>query len=156
MVKRSAASEYDLRRGRFAACTLKDRDRLLCVFQADIQDELLLVTRKGMAIRFSAEEVPETGRVSAGVRGMRLDENDAVISGSVFDNATQLIQMHRFRKGREYRKRAGGRDNGKRIPRDDGGSARRKTDSCYDGRVFRIHRFGPRKADRSGGAGRCG
>ncbi len=93
MIKRSAASEYDLRRGRFAACTLKDQDRLLCVFQADTEDEVLLVSRKGMSIRFSAEEVPETGRVSAGVKGIRLDENDTVISGGVFDNANQLILM---------------------------------------------------------------
>ena len=45
LVKRTAAGEYDLRRGRFAACSLKGDDRVLSVFHAEADDDLLLVTK---------------------------------------------------------------------------------------------------------------
>ena len=93
LVKRTAAGEYDLRRGRFAACSLKGDDRVLAVFHAEADDDLLLVTQKGMSIRFQREEVPATGRVSAGVKGIRLDEGDSVIYACTFDNTAQLVLM---------------------------------------------------------------
>ncbi len=93
LVKRTAAGEYDMRRGRFAACSLKGDDRLMTVFHMEADEDILLVTRKGMSIRFHGEDVPATGRVSAGVKGIRLEEGDAVIFASPFDNAAQLVLM---------------------------------------------------------------
>ncbi len=80
MVKRSSASEYAIRRARFAALNLKDGDELVGMAQVSPgdKDDLLLVTRNGMGIRFRLDTVPTTGRATAGVKGMTLDEGDAV------------------------------------------------------------------------------
>ncbi|MBQ8137344.1 MAG: hypothetical protein IJ174_07925, partial [Clostridia bacterium] len=80
-----------IRRKTFAAIGLKGEDRLLSVFPCAEGEEILLVTRKGQAIRFDLAEVPSTGRVAAGVRGIRLDEGDEVILAAAFDNSAQLI-----------------------------------------------------------------
>ncbi len=91
LVKRTRASEMNIRRKTFAALGLKDGDRLVNVFPAEEQDEMLLVTRRGMSIRFSVSEIPESGRTAAGVRGIKLDPGDEVLCGEPFDNAAQLI-----------------------------------------------------------------
>ncbi len=93
MVKRTAAAEYDLRRSRFAACSLKGEDRVLDVIIPQSGEDLLLITRRGMSIRFSCEEVPVTGRTSSGVRGIRLEENDGVICACPFDNTAQMVLL---------------------------------------------------------------
>ena len=80
MVKRTAAAEYGIRRARFAALNLKNDDELVGMAQVDPQDkgDLLLVTRGGMGIRFKLDTVSSTGRATAGVKGITLDEDDAV------------------------------------------------------------------------------
>ena len=79
-VKRTAAGEYAIRRARFAAITLKGDDELVGMVQVEPgdRDDLLLVTRMGMALRFKLDTVSSTGRATAGVRGIDLYEGDAV------------------------------------------------------------------------------
>lgn len=79
-VKRTAASEYGIRRSRFTALNLKENDELISVWAIMPNDkgDLLLVTRGCMAVRFKLAEVPVTGRATAGVRGIDLDEGDEV------------------------------------------------------------------------------
>lgn len=91
MVKRTAAAEYDVRRARFAALNLKNGDLLLDVQELMEQTDLLLLTRKGMCIRFSQDTVPQQGRVSAGVRGIKMDEDDQLVLGCVMNNACQVV-----------------------------------------------------------------
>ena len=93
MVKRMAMTEFAVRRRTFGVISLKNDDTLLDVMRCAENDEMLLVTRKGQAIRFDAAEVPVSGRSAAGVRGIRLDEKDRVIHGAVFDNGAQLVVM---------------------------------------------------------------
>ena len=91
MVKRSAAQDYDVRRAKFAAVNLKDGDALLDVQVISEENDVLLITRNGMCIRFKQDTVPVQGRVSAGVRGIKLDDNDEVTLASVMNNACQVI-----------------------------------------------------------------
>ncbi len=77
MVKRTEAAAYDVRKAKFAAVSLKDKDALLDV-QAIAEPALLLVSRRGMVIHFPLEQVTATGRATGGVRGMGLDDDDAV------------------------------------------------------------------------------
>ncbi len=77
-MKRTAASEYGTRMKRVQAISLKDGDEVICVEQNG-RDTVLLVTSKGMSIRFFTEEVPATGRVSAGVMGIKLEKGDFVV-----------------------------------------------------------------------------
>ncbi|MEF9895460.1 MAG: DNA topoisomerase (ATP-hydrolyzing) [Clostridia bacterium] len=78
-VKRSALSDYAVRKARFAGISLKTGDKLAKVWRAEQLDSLLLVSEMGMAIHFALEEVPVTGRVTAGVRAIALAPGDRVI-----------------------------------------------------------------------------
>ncbi len=78
LIKRSAFSEYSVRKPRFAALNLKDKDRLLSVQRTGACESMLLVSVNGMAIHFPLHEVPPTGRTTAGVKGMALSPGDKV------------------------------------------------------------------------------
>ena len=76
-VKRTGKSEYDIRAKRTAAIVLKDGDALMGVETLSL-DTILLVSRLGMCIRFLTETVPAMGRVSGGVKCMKLEAKDAL------------------------------------------------------------------------------
>jgi DNA gyrase subunit A len=91
-VKKTALSEYDKsRREGFIAITLNDGDELVRVIRTLGDDELLLVSRQGMAIRFSEEEARAMGRGAAGVRGMRLRSGDELVSCDVARDGVDLL-----------------------------------------------------------------
>ena len=90
-VKRTAASEYDVKRSKFTAVNLKNGDALLSVMLAEEGCDLLMITRQGMCIRFPLDTVPEMGRVSAGVKGMKVDEKDRVILACPLSVSDQII-----------------------------------------------------------------
>ncbi len=77
-IKRSAFSEYQVRKSRFAALNLKGDDRLVSAQRADGSDGMLLITRQGMAIHFALDEAPQNGRTTAGVKGISLAPGDGV------------------------------------------------------------------------------
>ena len=90
-VKRTSAADYDVKRSKFAAINLKDGDTLLSVAPAEEGADLLMITRKGMCIRFALDDVPEMGRVSAGVKGMKVDEDDQVILACPIAVSDQIV-----------------------------------------------------------------
>ena len=67
-------------RGGIIALGLREDDRLIGVRVAREDDQVLLATKKGYAIRFSSQDVRPMGRPATGVRGLRLREDDAVVS----------------------------------------------------------------------------
>jgi DNA gyrase subunit A len=91
-VKKTLMSEYDssLRAG-LIAVNLRDDDELVRVIQTNGDDDILMVSQGGMAIRFKEEEVRAMGRAAAGVRGMKLKEGHAVVSCDVVTDATDLL-----------------------------------------------------------------
>jgi DNA gyrase subunit A len=92
-VKKTAFSEYDKsRREGFIAINLRTGDELVRVVETRGDDDLFIVTRLGMTIRFSEEDVRPMGRDAAGVRGVRLKADDEVVSLDVArDDADILI-----------------------------------------------------------------
>lgn len=79
-IKKTPLADYaNSRRGGLAAITLKDDDELIAVKRSDGKDDILLVTRKGMAIRFQEEDVRSMGRTARGVIGIRLQKGDRVV-----------------------------------------------------------------------------
>ncbi|MDO4492687.1 MAG: DNA topoisomerase (ATP-hydrolyzing) [Clostridia bacterium] len=79
MIKRTATAEYKLRVNRTIGMKLSDGDRVLCVVHAlDESLPVMMLTRKAMSIRFKLGDVPVQGRVSGGVRGMKVDPDDSV------------------------------------------------------------------------------
>jgi DNA gyrase subunit A len=89
IVKKTKMSEYDsaLRSG-LIAINLQRGDELVKVLQTRGDDEIVIVSKNGMTIRFSEADVRSMGRATAGVRGMRLkNDDDAVVSADyVRDN----------------------------------------------------------------------
>jgi DNA gyrase subunit A len=85
--------EYDnIRKGGLAAVTLRENDELIDVRLTDGEKDIILVTRKGMSIRFQESDVRPLGRVSQGVRGISLDEDDYVVGmGTAMTDATLLV-----------------------------------------------------------------
>ena len=80
LIKKTALKEYDsARRTGLQGITLKEDDELITVRLTDGEDNVVLVTREGMCITFDEKDVRPIGRVSQGVIGIRLDNDDEVI-----------------------------------------------------------------------------
>ena len=80
LIKKTPLIEYDSnRRTGLMGITLKDDDELIDVRMTDGEDNVVLVTRKGMSITFDEKDVRPVGRTAQGVIGMRLDDGDRVI-----------------------------------------------------------------------------
>lgn len=91
LVKRSAATEYAVRRQRFAALALKDGDRVVDVALAQPHADVAIIARSGMSIRFTLDTVPAQGRASGGVKGIALAIGDQVIRGCTLQNSEQML-----------------------------------------------------------------
>ncbi len=80
LIKKTALTEYNSsRRTGLQGITLKEDDELIAVRLTDGEDNVVLVTRGGMCITFDEKDVRPVGRVSQGVIGIRLSEDDEVI-----------------------------------------------------------------------------
>src|SRR5256885_2745168 len=83
-VKKTALEEYSHpRAGGILAIGLDEGDELMTVHRTDGQREAMIATKLGMAIRFSEDEVRPMGRGAGGVRGIDVEEGDAVIGADV-------------------------------------------------------------------------
>jgi DNA gyrase subunit A len=86
LVKKTRLGDYDSpRSGGLIAVNLKDGDELIGADLLSAEDDLLLVSRKGMSVRFHAtdEQLRPMGRATSGVTGMRFRGDDSVLSMSV-------------------------------------------------------------------------
>ncbi|MDD4951126.1 MAG: DNA gyrase subunit A [Desulfovibrionaceae bacterium] len=84
MVKRSATDLYaNCRTTGIRAVNLKPGDELMAVREVTNEADVLLVTEKGIAIRFSCRDVRHMGRSTAGVKGIALRPDDRVVAGVV-------------------------------------------------------------------------
>ena len=81
MVKKTDISEYyNVRKTGLTAIVLREDDELIEVKATNGDDDVFLITKKGMAIRFKETDVRKTGRTSMGVKGIHLGKEDVVIS----------------------------------------------------------------------------
>jgi len=81
VVKKTAFGEYDKsRREGFIAINLRKDDELVRVIETSGTNDMLIISNKGQGIRFSEADVRATGRSAAGVRGIRLKADHAVVS----------------------------------------------------------------------------
>lgn len=78
LVKASRMEEYLIRRSKFAAIGLKGKDEVLHAELLQQDKNILLITRRGMAIQFKNDTVPVAGRTAQGVKGIQLEIDDAV------------------------------------------------------------------------------
>ena len=85
MIKKTILKEYDGSYSMTQACKFKfENDEIVSVnIYTNIESEISIVTKKGMAIRFSSENVNPMGKIAVGVTGISLKEDDEVIAGKV-------------------------------------------------------------------------
>ena len=102
MVKKTLFREYDsTRREGIIALNLKDGDEVVRVVPTSGEEDLLLITRKGKAIRFSERNVRPMGRTATGVIGIRLESDDEVVAcGVVRDENDDLLLLTEFGFGK--------------------------------------------------------
>ncbi len=91
-VKKTAFSEYDKsRREGWIAINLREGDEVVRVVTTSGEDDLMIVTYRGMAIRFHENEVRDMGRDATGVRGVKLKPDDRAISLDVVRGGADLF-----------------------------------------------------------------
>ena len=80
LIKKTALKDFDsTRKTGLLSITLKDDDELIDVRLTDGEDNVVLVTSKGLSITFDEKDVRPVGRSAQGVIGIRLDDKDFVI-----------------------------------------------------------------------------
>ncbi len=94
-VKKTAFDAYDKsRRDGLIAINLRDDDELVRVIETSGSDDIFMVSRNGMTIRFDENDVRAMGRTAGGVRGMRLkNADDRVVSVDVARDETAILLM---------------------------------------------------------------
>ncbi len=102
-VKLSKDQEYSTRTKKLQAIAIKDKDELIAVEEVRPEDNtMLLITRRGMSIRFAADTVPEMGRVAGGVRCIKLDPGDEVLYFGQMNDEGEILTI----SDRGYAKRS--------------------------------------------------
>jgi DNA gyrase subunit A len=91
-VKKTRFTEYDssLRAG-LIAINLRDGDELVKVIPCNDADEMFMVSKAGLTIRFTQDDVRPMGRSTAGVRGMKMKPGDEVVSCDVARDDTAIL-----------------------------------------------------------------
>ena len=91
-VKKTALSDFaNVRKGGIIAISIDAGDTLIDAKLTSGQDEVVLITKEGMSIRFSEDDVRSMGRPATGVRGIMLDKEDALVALAIVDPRATLL-----------------------------------------------------------------
>jgi len=85
------------------AINIRDDDELVAVRRTSGDDDILMVSRKGQAMRFHESAARPMGRATGGVRGMGLRKGDEVIAASIAQNDADLLVVTRNGYGKRTR-----------------------------------------------------
>ena len=93
-VKKTSIAAYKrpLRKGKFGL-TIKDDDEILTAAITSGENELFLVTKKGLSIHFHESDVRTMGRLAAGVKGITLSEDDEVVGVVVLTSEDSILTV---------------------------------------------------------------
>ncbi len=101
IIKRIALSAYDTaRKGGLIALDLNEGDELAWVRMTDGSNEVILATKKGMAIRFRETDVRPMGRLARGVKAMKLKEGDSIVGMSIIEKDKLILTVSETGFGR--------------------------------------------------------
>lgn len=94
IIKKTALDEFDnVRKSGLIAVTLKKGDLLRRVVKTTGQDDIILVTKKGKAVRFKEKDIRSMGRTASGIRGIRLNKDDEVIGMDAIKDKKYLLVL---------------------------------------------------------------
>jgi DNA gyrase subunit A len=107
IVKKSNLSDYrNVRKGGIIAIQIEEGDRLIDAKLTNGNNEIVLITKEGMSLRFHEDQLRDQGRNTVGVWGIRPDKKDLVVAIAIVDPNSMLLV-------------AGENGIGKRTPFDD-------------------------------------
>ena len=93
-IKKSPLTDYSRPRSNgIIGAGIAEDDEIIAARICSEDNDILLGTRRGMAIRFNASDVRATGRPSVGVRGIRLDDGDQVVGMTVLDAGAAILTV---------------------------------------------------------------
>lgn len=107
LIKRTPFKDYkNIRKSGIIAIKLNEDDKLIDVHLTKDEEDVILVTKKGLAIRFNEEQVRKSGRNSMGVKSIDLDDDDIVVSSDLVceDKYLLVISENGFGKLTEISK----------------------------------------------------
>lgn len=94
LIKKTSLEDFsNVRRSGLIALKLKGEDSMEWVRPSRGSDEVSIITKKGIAIRFEESDVRPMGRTAAGVRGIRLHDKDEVISMDIVDPKNNKLEL---------------------------------------------------------------
>ena len=101
IIKKTAITEYsNIRRSGIIAINLREDDELIEVKQTVAENDIFLVTKKGMCIRFQEKSVRGLGRTAMGVIGMNLDEDDEIVGMQIDTQGDSLLFASEYGMGK--------------------------------------------------------
>ncbi len=101
-IKRSLLSDYqNIRKTGIIAITLDEGDELAYASITGGEDQILVATRKGLAIRFAEDDARCMGRTARGVRAINLRDGDEVVSATICDENTVILTVTETGYGRK-------------------------------------------------------
>ena len=101
IIKRIALNAYNTqRKGGLIALELNEGDELAWVKMTDGNDDVIIATQNGMAIRFKETDVRPMGRQARGVKALSLKEGDSVVGMSVIDDSKYVLTVSETGYGR--------------------------------------------------------
>lgn len=110
LIKKTSYSEFEkIRKNGLIAITLNEGDNLIGVRLTSGRDEIMIVTKNGMAIRFSESDVRNMGRTAMGVKSIDLKNDDEVVAFEIPQDDKYLLVISengfgKMTKMTEYRK----------------------------------------------------
>jgi len=90
MLKRSALKDYNIAKMKFVGIKLKDDDEVINVVTYK-NSTLLMITKFGISLNCDISELASQGRVSLGVKGITLNENDYVVFGNLISENDEIV-----------------------------------------------------------------
>jgi len=97
IVKRTALKEFaNIRRNGLKAITIKEDDEVVDALIVEEKDEVLVISKKGMSLRFKVPDVRTMGRAASGVRSIKLRENDNVVNGIKVDESKNMLLITEY------------------------------------------------------------
>jgi DNA gyrase subunit A len=100
-IKRTRLESFDnIRKNGIIAISLKDEDELIGVRKTDGNSDIIVVTKKGMSIRFDENDVREMGRSAMGVRAISLRKDDQVVAMELVEDNKKLLAISEYGFGK--------------------------------------------------------
>ena len=94
LIKKIKLSEFEkVQKNGLKALNIKDGDRLIAAKITNGNDDIFLITKKGLLMRFNEEKIRDMGRSAAGIKGIKVGADDEVISMLVSNEGKEILLM---------------------------------------------------------------